>query len=825
MKSLSLLSIFIFCVNVILGQVNQSWNPYLNQGIISPAPLQPIEFDGQGTVSFNFGNTGNSSMPLQIGDELKIEIRYSNGTPNTSNPLSSLSGSGVNYFNWTYNATSKIFLGVQNQVIPAVFVGVINVDYFVSTNTPLQNANNGFLARLFPPIYTQNINTTDDDAVSSYTFVRARDFGDAPLSYGSAGSEIDFSRDFNGNYESLVMLGDTIDNDFNYLGSVLADGDDLDGLNDEDGVLFPNQIFVGSTIVVPVSLKVLGGFGFLNAWIDWNANGIFDSNEQVVVNTLSFFSQTINISINVPNDAVVGSTFARFRFGEPIGPTGMALYGEVEDYNITIVDNSPSIMLSKIGTYIDVNPIGVYNAGDEIMYSFIVTNNGTVPLNNISILDSLVTILGGPLSLLLPGESDSTSFSASYILNQNDIDNGVFTNIAYVEGYSNGIKVTDEDNDIQVFVQTPLISLTKTALLINGGNSLPFEFNEVGDEVTYSFFVTNTGNVTLSNVTVNDTLTGSLNLLVTPSELLPGASGVATASYYINQADLNRGWVLNQAIAMVTFMSVSISAVDTALVYGHQQPAISIIKTNINSPKLYSHVGDTLYYTLEVLNQGNITLNSVTVTDSVAQLTGGVIPILEPGQRDTVLAFYVVSQTDLNNGEFINIASVSGSYHDRDGNLITVEDDDGEVVPAIIPDLAPTVSAFSNAMRGPTSFYIIVKVTELNNVKTKGLITVTIPKDVRVLFEGPFDDSLSQLGDFQLNNSEWSYSEDDLNHIFTSLTNIGIRGYSTIGVVADFDPEFAKGFYTLTSQIASGSGGEVRASNNVDADKIDFFIE
>ena len=40
----------------------QSWNPYVSQGIISPAAILPVEFGGEGKVSFNIGNTGFSPI-------------------------------------------------------------------------------------------------------------------------------------------------------------------------------------------------------------------------------------------------------------------------------------------------------------------------------------------------------------------------------------------------------------------------------------------------------------------------------------------------------------------------------------------------------------------------------------------------------------------------------------------------------------------------------------------------------------------------------------------------------------------------------------------
>lgn len=822
-----LIPLIIILLSYSLGfsQTNQSWNPYLNQGIISPAPLLPFEMNGQGVAAFNLGNTGSNILPLVVGDELEVQITLSNGEPNNANPLSALSGGALSYFDWTYDVASKSYTGIQILPIPALFVGDMRVDYLVLINTALSNAGNGFVATLTPPNYTLNINTTDDDGVSSYTFVRARDYGDAPMSYGSAGTEIDYFKDINGNYEWLVMLGDTIDHDSAYLGSSMADGDDSLGLNDEDGVIFPASITPGSTITVPVELKVLGGFGFLNAWIDWNANGSFESSEQIITNTFGFNSQTLNVQINVPSNAVSGTTFARFRFGEVAGPTGFSLYGEVEDYAINIGSFTPSITLNKTGIYQDLSPLGVYNPGDQISYSFSITNTGNVALSNISIADSMVNVSGGPLSVLNPGEVDSVTFSAIYTLTQNDIDSGTLTNMARVTGYYNGNEVTDEDEDVQSFVQTPSLEFIKTAQFVNGSQPNPFRYNNVGDVITYAFNVTNTGNVTLTSLRIDDALTGSSNLSLSPAILLPSEVGTASATYIIIQNDLDSGFVLNEATATGDFNGQNVFDSDTAYVQGVQLPAIQIIKLSTTDPNYYSQIGDTLTYSLEITNTGNLTLSNIILSDSLAVIVGNPLSSLVPGQRDTLSAFYLVTQMDLNNEQFVNLAEVSGTYTDVNGVNQTVADEDDETILARIPDLSPVVTVIVNAMQGTTLFHIIVKVTELNNVATQGVVTATLPKDSRVSLNQPFDPNLTTLSDISLNNSEWTYSDDSLNHIFTSTSVISAGGFSTFGLVAEFDPAFAKGFYTLTSQIASGSGGEVRINNNVDAEKINFFIE
>jgi hypothetical protein len=310
-----------------------------------------------------------------------------------------------------------------------------------------------------------------------------------------------------------------------------------------------------------------------------------------------------------------------------------------------------------------------------------------------------------------------------------------------------------------------------------------------------------------------------------PVTLAPGASQTFTATYNITQANLNAGSVLNTATATgIPLVGDPVTDTDTETITAVQNPAIQLVKTNTNNPQRYSYVGDILNYDLVVTNTGNVTLTNINVSDPVATVTGSPIASLAPNASTTVTAQYVVTLADLQAGSFTNTASATGNYTDVNGNPQTVSDTDDATVPAVLPDVTPIITAIPNVMQGLTEFNLTVRVTELNDIATNGLITVRIPKDVRLSFSQPYNPGLSSLGSTPLNNSVWSFSEDANNYIFTTTSVIEAGGFSTFGFVAEFDPGNSKGVYTLTSQIDSGSGGEIRIDNNVDSEKIDYFI-
>ena len=351
---------------VVMSSYAQSWNPYVNQAITDPAPLLPWEFGGTGILSFNVGNSGSDALPLVVNQEMGLVITLSSGVPNNADPLKALGGTWLDYFNWTYDAGNKTYTGIQNKPIPGTTpavpaVGTIIIQYKVTVNTSSLQPSNGFNVNVQPPDYTNGKQATGDDAASSYTYVRALDYGDAPASYGSAWHEINLFRDAgNTYYTNYVYLGASVDPEPANQPSDNADGDDLGGTDDENGVTFPT-LTPGQSATIPVLVTLVDGdktFNTyrLNAWIDWNGDGDFLDNGERIANNIGadYFSLgynttgTINVTVNVPVNATTQPTFARFRFGTAVtspfnDPAATSdPVGEVEDYMIVIGCTPPS---------------------------------------------------------------------------------------------------------------------------------------------------------------------------------------------------------------------------------------------------------------------------------------------------------------------------------------------------------------------------------------------------------------------------------------------------------------------------------------------------
>ena len=345
------------------------------------------------------------------------------------------------------------------------------------------------------------------------------------------------------------------------------------------------------------------------------------------------------------------------------------------DNDVQNLNQITSIELIKEGTYVDTNSDGIFNAGDQITYDFMVTNVGNVTLTNIILTDPLITVTGGPISSLTPDASDAVTFTGTYTLTQADIDAGSFTNTAAATTTFNGNPVTDTDDDTQEFTLTPGLAMTKTGTYADSDND---GIQSAGDHINYVFTVTNTGNVTLTNVTISDPLVS-----VTGGPLASLAPGVTdattfTATYTLTQLDINNGALTNTATATGTFNNTPYTADDSDTQTFTQNARIELIKTgtysDFNGDGIQS-AGDHINYIFTVTNTGNVTLTDLSVTDPLITVTGNQLASLAPGASDatTFTGIYILAQEDINNGTFTNTAIATGTF-----NNTTYTDDDSD---------------------------------------------------------------------------------------------------------------------------------------------------
>lgn len=331
------------------------------------------------------------------------------------------------------------------------------------------------------------------------------DFGDAPASYKTLLAD-DGARHLTLN--NSVLLGSLRDNDVNVQPGANADGDDTQAVDDEDGVAFISGLAAGTTAQVSVTLSAAG---FLDGWIDYDLDGEFDSDEHINAGTsLTLAAGTQTINVPIPATAASGTSYARFRVSSTGGlaPTGLAVDGEVEDYQVALNPGAgPEINLQSGAADVlhaaTAPSVGSTDVGTSLTQTFTVQNNGTAPLD---LNGGTIVAVGGanagdfvvttPPDATIPigGTSDFVvtftpsavgTRTATLTIANNDPTDGEDPYVITLEG--DGIAVVPE------------INIRQNATDVPSGTTAPnFGSVSVGSNAQNTFELQNTGNGVLN---------------------------------------------------------------------------------------------------------------------------------------------------------------------------------------------------------------------------------------------------------------------------------------------------------------------------------------
>ncbi len=361
-----------------------------------------------------------------------------------------------------------------------------------------------------------------------------------------------------------------------------------------------------------------------------------------------------------------------------IGPAATVTLGigDFVDCTITNTSKPVSIALQKhAGVPTDVNGNGLTDAGDTIAYTFTVTNTGVLPLSSISVSDATAGSITCPGPTLATGASETCTADHVHTVTAADEAAGSFTNTATASGVPPGTTLPTSSPPSSTTTPTespqPLVSIIKTGVASDGFGS-PLR---VGETISYTYLVTNIGNVVLTSVAVDDPTLGSVTC-PTPAPPGIGIGGSITCTadsvYVVTAGDVARGFVTDTATATGeggTGGTSPPSDPSTEIVQTEPPaPEVAIHKLGVVSPAAdqdAAALGDTIDYAYLVTNIGNVNLTSVAVDDpAIGSVTcpTPAPPGLAPGSSVTCSADapHTVTQGDLDAGEVIDTATAAG---------------------------------------------------------------------------------------------------------------------------------------------------------------------
>nr|WP_321231209.1 gliding motility-associated C-terminal domain-containing protein [uncultured Psychroserpens sp.] len=468
--------------------------------------------------------------------------------------------------------------------------------------------------------------------------------------------------------------------------------------------------------------------------------------------------------------------------GDPDDPTDTVFNvpSIIAEKSATITDNGDGVL--GVGDTINYT-ITVENTGNVTLDGVTITDTLTDLDGNVLTLTTGPTFNGadaGSLEgILLVGET--ATYIATYVITQEDVDAGGVSNTVLASGDSpddttvtddsddpNDTDNVDPDNDGDpddptdtLINEDPSIIAEKSASITDDGDGVL----GAGDTINYTITVENTGNVTLDGVTIIDTLTDAdgnvLTLTTGPTFdsadqgsaegiLLVDETATYFATYVITQNDVDAGGVSNTVLASgnspddTTVTDDSDDPNDTDNVDPdndgdpddptdtliNEDPIIIAEKsaTITDNGDGVLGAGDTISYTITVENTGNVTLDGVTITDTLTDLDGNVLTlttgptfngadagslegILLVGETATYLATYVITASDVTAGGVSNTVLASGDSPD-DTNVTDVSDDPNDT-DNVDPDNDGDPDDPTDTLINPNALLDVVKVADV----------------------------------------------------------------------------------------------------------------
>jgi len=342
----------------------------------------------------------------------------------------------------------------------------------------------------------------------------------------------------------------------------------------------------------------------------------------------------------------------------------------------------PCISLEK-GSSLALGADGEASVGDIITYTYTATNCGNATLTNVVITEE-AALFTGTGSLPMPSAvspatlapSQSGTATSTYAITQADINAGLVDNQAVVTGDDPAGQEVEDDSDTSNPsdpnetggpddpTNTPIENTASIEIVKTAADGTDIQYVLDGNTATFEITVTNTGNITLNNVTVTDPLSPNCDDS-TIGTLNPGQSTTYTCTIANVTADFT-----NEA-SVTGDPADGSPQVDDMDPTEIKVPCISLTKgssLDLGADQVAS-VGDIITYTYEATNCGDVVLTNVSIDEVAALFSGtGTLPspsavvpaILNPGQSGIATATYAITAADITAGSVDNQAVVTG---------------------------------------------------------------------------------------------------------------------------------------------------------------------
>ena len=374
--------------------------------------------------------------------------------------------------------------------------------------------------------------------------------------------------------------------------------------------------------------------------------------------------------------------------------------------------------------------------GAAVTFTFVVTNTGAAPLSDIRVKDNQNIQVSCPADTLEPATS-MTCTAAPIVAATGQHDNTA--TVTARTPCRDEVTATDAAHYYVAAPKRPAIDVEK---FVNGedADAPTGPVVDIGSFVTFRYVVTNTGDVPLTDVEMEDPgfLTCTTALVAAGASFECGIGVTAVAGQHENVATVHGHW-----------QAETLEDSDAGHYFGAEpaRPAIDLEKhvngadADLASDPLHLTTGSSVVFTYHVTNSGNVILAQVAVTDDTGPDIVCPKTQLMPGEAMTCL-----STTTARSGLQTNIGTATGTAgHDESATQVTDSDPAnyyGDPAPAPAIDIekfvngndADTADA-AYAVPVGTSLTFTYVVTNKGNVSLTSVsvsddtgLTVTCPK-------------------------------------------------------------------------------------------------
>lgn len=324
-------------------------------------------------------------------------------------------------------------------------------------------------------------------------------------------------------------------------------------------------------------------------------------------------------------------------------------------YNGTMTSNTVNTVVGYGELTITKSLDRIYGSiNDVINYTVVIQNTGSVNATSMSFKDTIENDAlfninsvvvdgvnypnynpnnGFALSDLLPGKSHVISFSTKIVSvpSSGKIDNIASTTFTYqLTSSDTPVTTTTNSNIVTTYVNLGNLTVTK---------DVDKAYATINDIITYTFNITNTGNVVCTNALFKDivqsdatfvaqsvTINDNLQIAYNPNtgfslpDINPKATVKVVFKVQVNTVPSNQTLYNSATVGYSYYVSPNSSLVSASASSNTVETVINLGQLSVTKvvDKAYATVGDTLTYTVNITNTGNINALAINFRDVIS---------------------------------------------------------------------------------------------------------------------------------------------------------------------------------------------------------------